>query len=97
MLCFPYMYVGCVVPQVRPGTENEEDVEERIQTVALSDVNPAGSSPGVKEKTKAAEADPEASLITDFQIITDIRVSSVCVCVCVRACAYVCVCVCVST
>lgn len=61
---------------MRPGTENEEDVEERIQTVALS---PAVSSSGVKEKTKGAEADPEASLITDFQIITDIRVSIVCV------------------
>ena len=88
MLCFLYMYVGFVVPQVRPGTENEEDVEERIQTVAFSDVSPAGSSPGVREKTKGAEADPEASLITDFQIITDIRVSSACVCVCVCVCVW---------
>ena len=66
--------------QVRPGTENEEDIEEKIQTMVCSDVrpgaSPAGTRPG-RTKGVVAEADPEASLITDFQIITDIRVSEV--------------------
>ena len=64
--------------QVRPGTENEEDIEEKIQTVVCSDVRPGASPAGTgvaKIRGVVAEPDPEASLITDFQIITDIRVS----------------------
>ena len=37
-----------VVTQVRPGTENEEDIEEKIQTVVCSDVRP-GASPARDE------------------------------------------------
>ena len=73
----------CVVEGVRagvwdPGTENEEDIEEKIQTVVCSDVRPGASPAGTgvaKIRGVVAEPDPEASLITDFQIITDIRVS----------------------
>jgi len=64
--------------QVRPGTEDEEDIEEKIQTVVCSDVRPGASPTGTgvaKIRGVVAEPDPEASLITDFQIITDIRVS----------------------
>ncbi len=57
--------------QVRPGTEND-DLEETIQTVVLSDMKSGRSPTGNKGKSPE---DPEASLITDFQIITDIRVS----------------------
>ena len=68
-------------PQVRPGTE-DDDLDEPIQTVVLSDVKSGGSrstSPqdkteGKKQAGKSPSDDPEASLITDFQIITDIRV-----------------------
>ena len=86
--------------QVRPGTENEEDLEETIQTCVLSDVRPGASPPptipsppnshavvGAKVASKphirsagsrlgpqSKDADPEASLITDYQLITDIRV-----------------------
>lgn len=104
---------------MRPGTENDDDCEETIQTCVLSDVKvspPRKSSPssfpsnttpppppantpevpdrplspcttgpsGVKSRTqsrspalKGMDVDPDASLITDFQIITDIRVSCV--------------------
>ena len=77
--------------QVRPGTEDDDDLDETIQTCILSDVN-AGSSPSPPPPTdtqpsqelprkdsssrkSSNEADPDASLITDYQLITDIRVS----------------------
>ena len=62
--------------QVRPGTEND-DLEETIQTVVLSDMKSGQSPPPVTGKKNVGKSpeDPESSLITDFQIITDIRVS----------------------
>ncbi len=62
--------------QVRPGTveEEEEELEERLQTVAYSEVG--SRTVEVKgQDGKAVELDPDASLITDFTVITDLRVS----------------------
>eukprot|EP00731_Ephydatia_muelleri_P039230 Em1242g1a len=53
---------------VRPGTEDEELIEEQLQTVTVGDSR--GSA--VSSKSKAI-GDPEASLIQDFQVITDVR------------------------
>ncbi len=71
------------LPQVRPGTEVEDEMDEKLQTMAISDVRTGergggGGGTGRDQKSprdKAREMDPEASLFTDFQIITDIRVS----------------------
>ena len=66
LLCGASFCVVPVVTQVRPGTENEEDIEEKIQTVVCSDVRPGASPartrPG-RTRGVVAEADPEASLI----------------------------------
>ena len=73
--------------QVRPGTE-KDDYDESLQTYTCSDIKSSSpSSPPVT--TPPVMVDPDASLITDFQIITDIRVF-VCVCVCVCVCVNVC-------
>ncbi len=58
---------------MRPGTEND-DLEETIQTVVLSDMKSGRSPPPQTGGTGKSPDDPEASLISDFQIITDIRV-----------------------
>ncbi|XP_064396833.1 TBC1 domain family member 15-like [Halichondria panicea] len=57
---------------VRPGTEND-DLEETIQTVVLSDMKSGRSPPPQAGGKGKSPDDPEASLISDFQIITDIR------------------------
>ncbi len=58
---------------MRPGTEND-DLEETIQTVVLSDMKSGRSPPPQAGGKGKSPDDPEASLISDFQIITDIRV-----------------------
>ena len=55
---------------VRPGTEGDDEFDEKIQTVAMSDVLPRE-----RGAVGRRETDPDMSLITDFQVITDIRVS----------------------
>ena len=62
---------------VRPGTEDEELIEEQLQTVTV------GDSKGLVVTTKSKViADPEASLIQDFQVITDVRVGPSGLCKC---------------
>ena len=64
-----------MLAQVRPGSEEdrEEELEERLQTVVYSEVG--GGASGVKVRdAKGVELDPDASLITDFTVITDLRV-----------------------
>ena len=59
--------------QTRPGTEND-DFDELMQTYVCTPSSPQTTSPTAKKDTPP-EPDPEASLITDFQVVTDIRVS----------------------
>jgi hypothetical protein len=54
---------------VRPGTEEEDELEEKIQTVAMSEAVPRWR----EGEGGRREADPDMSLFTDFQVITDIR------------------------
>ena len=59
---------------VRPGTEEDDDlISEQLQTVTVGD----SRGLAVPDKSKAI-ADPEMSLIQDFQVITDVRVSTTC-------------------
>ena len=60
--------------QTRPGTEND-DFDELMQTYVYTPSSPQTTSPSAKKDTPP-EPDPETSLITDFQIVTDIRVNS---------------------
>ena len=60
--------------QTRPGTEND-DFDELMQTYVYTPSSPQTTSPSAKKDTPP-EPDPEASLITDFQVVTDIRVNS---------------------
>lgn len=82
--------------QMRPGTEDDDDndLEETIQTCVVRDVRPGSPSPPSSAPTTkpsrpppprprsapapkgrlGSEIDPDASLITDYQLITDIRV-----------------------
>ena len=60
--------------QTRPGTEND-DFDELMQTYVCTPSSPQTTSPTAKKDTPP-EPDPEASLITDFQVVTDIRVSA---------------------
>ena len=60
--------------QTRPGTEND-DFDELMQTYVYTPSSPQTTSPSAK-KDMPPEPDPEASLITDFQVVTDIRVNS---------------------
>jgi hypothetical protein len=64
-----YMYLHI---QTRPGTEND-DLDELMQTYVYTPSSPQDTSPTAKKET-SPEPDPEASLITDFQVVTDIRV-----------------------
>ena len=91
MYCiYVYMmnYTSDRMEDVRPGTEDDDELEEKIQTVAMSDASSQlrdGQRERERERErekeregrKAGEVDPEVSLITDFQLITDIRVSQI--------------------
>ena len=66
-----YMYLHM---QARPGTEND-DFDELMQTYVYTPSSPQTTSPSTKKDTPP-EPDPEASLITDFQVVTDIKVNS---------------------
>ena len=68
-----YMYMYSFSFQTRPGTEND-DFDEVMQTYVCTPSSPQATSPTAKRDTPP-EPDPEASLITDFQVVTDIRVS----------------------
>ena len=52
--------------EVRPGTEEDDEFAEKIQTVAMSEA--------ISREGERRDPDPDMSLITDFQVITDIRV-----------------------
>ena len=56
---------------VRPGTEDDDLIAEQLQTVTMGD----SKGLAVTDKSKAI-TDPEMSLIQDFQVITDVRVSA---------------------
>ena len=63
--------------QTRPGTESD-DFDELMQTYVCSDLPPSTPeciSPTAASRKESSQPDPEASLITDFQVVTDIRVS----------------------
>jgi hypothetical protein len=51
--------------EVRPGTEGDDEFDEKIQTVAMSEA--------ISREGERRDPDPDMSLITDFQVITDIR------------------------
>ncbi|CAI8050196.1 hypothetical protein GBAR_LOCUS27596 [Geodia barretti] len=51
--------------EVRPGTEEDDEFAEKIQTVAMSEA--------ISREGERRDPDPDMSLITDFQVITDIR------------------------
>ena len=53
--------------------EGEEELEEKLQTVAYSEVG-ARTVTVKGQDGKVVELDPDASLITDFTVITDLRV-----------------------
>ena len=71
------LFLSLLHEQTRPGTEND-DFDELMQTYVCSDIPPtspqATTSPTAKKDTPPPEQDPETSLITDFQVVTDIRV-----------------------
>ena len=55
------------------GKREEEEEEDEIPTITCQEVQGQRRTEGTKE-----HVDPNVSLITDFQIITDLRVSPYC-------------------